>query len=99
MPDPHLAYEAKKLGAKIIFHSVNGGRSGSEDDKNVIWPYHESNLIMRARSAAIWIVTVDNAYPIDLPASVPSGILNPKGEWLVKCPEKGEHYFCESITL
>ena len=29
MPDPHLSQQLSTMGAKIILHSVNGGRNGS----------------------------------------------------------------------
>ena len=30
MPDPHLTQRLSEMGARVIFHAVNGGRNGSE---------------------------------------------------------------------
>ena len=92
VPDTHLTQQLSKMGAKIIFHAVNGGRSASEWSK-VAWNYHESNLRMRANAGQLWIVTVDNCYPAELPCSAPSGVINPKGDWACKAEAKGEKFF------
>ena len=99
MPDPHLTHQLKTLGAKIIFHAVNGGRNGSSWSTGPVWQYHESNLQMRASSDRIWIVTVDNASPTSLPCSAPSGIIKPNGEWACKAPDQGNHLFVHMIQL
>ncbi|MEK7399962.1 MAG: carbon-nitrogen hydrolase family protein [Candidatus Poribacteria bacterium] len=96
IPDPHLTQQLSKIGAKIIFHAVNGGRSDSEWS-DVAWHYHESNLRMRANAGKIWIVTVDNCYPTNLRCSSPSGVINPKGDWVCQTESKGEQFF--SYTL
>lgn len=98
VPDPHLTQQLKKMGAKIIFHAVNGGRSASEWS-NVAWHYHESNLRMRARAGGIWIVTVDNCHPIDIRCSAPSGVINPQGEWVCRTNPKGEQFCSASVSL
>jgi len=77
VPDIHLSQQLSDMGARIIFHAVNGGRDGSDWSRSVVWPYHETNLRMRARSGNIWIVTVDNSDPTDLPCSSPSGVIGP----------------------
>ena len=97
-PDPHLTQQLSRLGARIIFHAVNGGRDGSEWAE-VAWQYHESNLRMRARSAKLWIVTVDNCRPIRIPCSAPSGVIDPKGNWACKTAPQGEQFFVHTIDL
>jgi predicted amidohydrolase len=98
MPDSHLTQQLSQMGAKIIFHAVNGGRSGNEWSE-VNWRYHESNLRMRARAGDLWIVTVDNCHPPEWPCSSPSGVINPNGEWIVKAAPKGEQFFvCDIDT-
>ena len=98
LPDPHLSQQLAFMGARIVFHAVNGGRNGSEKSQ-LAWQYHESNLRMRARAGGLWIVTVDNCYPTDIPCSAPSGVINPQGDWVKKTGSKGEHIFVHSIDL
>lgn len=95
MPDPHLTQELARRGARVILHAVHGGRNGGPWSA-VARQYHEANLRMRARAGRLWVVTVDSAYPVELPASSPSGVISPAGEWVVRAPERGEHLFlCE----
>jgi len=96
VPDSHLTQQLSKMGAKIIFHAVNGGRSDSEWS-DVAWRYHESNLRMRADAGKIWIVTVDNCYPLDLRCSAPSGVIKPSGDWVCKTEPQGERFFSYTI--
>jgi predicted amidohydrolase len=98
VPDPHLTHELRKMGARIVFHAVNGGRSASEWSQ-VAWRYHEANLRMRARASRLWIVTVDNCHPTDLPCSAPSGVLKPSGEWAVQTEPRGEQFFAYTLDL
>jgi predicted amidohydrolase len=96
IPDPHLTHQLSKMSAKIIFHAVNGGRNGSEWS-DVAWHYHESNLRMRANASKIWVVTVDNCYPLDLKCSAPSGVIDSKGDWVCKTEPQGEQFFSYTI--
>lgn len=94
MPDPHLTQQLARMGATIVFHAVNGGRDGSTWSRQVCWNFHEANLRMRAAAGGLWIVTVDNCYPTELPCSAPSGVINPQGEWVCRTPPQGEQFFC-----
>jgi len=98
-PDPHLTQQLSRLGARAIFHAVNGGRDGSEWCRVAAWQYHESNLRIRAQAAGAWIVTVDSSHPVDVPCSAPSGILDPSGNWLVQAPPQGEQCFVGTLQL
>ncbi len=98
VPDPHLTQQLSKLGARVIFHAVNGGRDGSENSR-VAWWYHESNLRMRAQAGKLWIVTVDNAEPATLPCSAPGGVISPTGEWALRTSPQGEVFFAYTIEL
>ena len=98
MPDPHLAQQLARMGARIVFHAANGGRDGSELSQ-VAWQYHESNLRLRALAGRLWIVTVDNCDPVRLPCSAPSGVITPGGEWAVRSPPQGEQFFSHTIEL
>ena len=98
MPDTHLCKQLAAMGAKIVFHAVNGGRNGGQWSE-VGWAYHESNLRMRARAASVWVVTVDNSASVDLPSSSPSGVIDPDGNWVDRADDKGENGFFYTIAL
>ncbi len=98
MPDPHLTQQLRQMGARAIFHAVNGGRS-SDPWSQVNWHFHEANLRMRARASALYIATVDSCFPTDLRCSSPSGIMGPQGEWLCRSEERGEQFLCGDIVL
>ncbi len=98
MPDPHLTQQLSDMGARVIFHAINGGRSGGEWS-DVAWHYHESNLRLRARAGAVWIVPVDNCHPTKWPCSSPSGVINDGGQWAYQAPVRGEHFFAHTIEL
>jgi len=99
MPDPHLVQQHASAGVKVIFHAVNGGRNGGTYSRRVVWPFHESNLRMRARSGKLWIVTVDNSFPAGIPCSAPSGVVSPKGEWACRVSDRGEQFFAYGIEV
>lgn len=96
-PDPHLTQQLATMGARIIFHAVNGGRSGDAWSA-VNFKFHESNLQMRARAGGLWIVTVDNCLPEKWSCSAPSGVLSPAGEWVCRSEHHGEQFFVYSIA-
>ena len=98
MPDSHLSQQLSAMGARIILHAVNGGRNGSSWSE-VAWNYHEANLRMRARAGKVWVVTVDNANPVELPCSAPSGVIDPSGEFINRTDPKGEQLFFQTISL
>lgn len=98
MPDPHLSQQLARMGARIVFHAVNGGRNGSAWSE-VNWRFHEANLQMRAQAGKLWIVTVDNCDPQTLPCSAPSGVVAPDGSWAVKAEAIGEQFFHYPIDL
>ncbi len=99
MPDPHLSQKLSESGARIIFLAINGGRNGGEWSEQVNWPYHESNMRMRAAAGRVWVVSADNCAPTSIPCSAPSGVLQPDGKWAVKAPRKGEHVTVHTIRV
>ena len=99
MPDPHLSQKLSKAGAQIIFHAINGGRDGGKWSTEVFWPYHETNMRMRAAAGRVWIVSADNSFPHTAPCSAPSGVLKPDGQWAKQSPRKGEHVTVHTIEL
>jgi len=98
MDDPHLSQKLARMGARILFNPVNGGR-GETDWRNVVWAYHESNLRMRARAGKLWIVTADNCHPTDTRCCLPSGVIDPNGNIACRTEAYGEQMFVYSIHL
>ena len=98
MSDPHLSQQLQQMGARLVFHAVNGGRS-SDPWSEVNWQFHESNLRMRARAASMYIATVDSAFPTDVRCSSPSGIIGPQGQWVARCAERDEEFLCCDVPL
>ncbi|MFA6109979.1 MAG: carbon-nitrogen hydrolase family protein [Candidatus Latescibacterota bacterium] len=97
-PDPHLTQQLSRLGARIVFHAVNGGRDGSAWSE-VGWRFHEANLQMRARAGRLWVVTVDNCDPDRWPCSAPSGVVDPQGEWAYRARPRGEELFAFTVRI
>jgi predicted amidohydrolase len=97
-PDPHLTQQLSRLGARLVFHSVNGGRDGGEWSE-VGWRFHEANLQMRARAGRLWIVTVDNSDPDTWPCSAPSGVVDPEGRWAYRARSRGEELFAFTVQI
>ena len=98
MPDTHLTHQLKNMGAQVILHAVNGGRSTAEWS-DVNWDYHSSNLRMRARASKVWIVTVDSSEPTDIRCSAPSGVIDPDGTWQCQTNDTGMDRFVYTINL
>lgn len=96
MPDSHLTHQLAQKGAKIIFHAVNGGR-GDQERIDLNRAFHESNQRLRASADNLYIVTVDNAHPIEKENSCSSGVISPKGHYLNKLPHMGEGLFVQDI--
>ena len=99
MPDPHLSQKLSKAGAQVIFLAINGGRDGGKWSEEVFWPYHETNMRMRAAAGRVWVVSADNSFPHSIPCSAPSGVLKPSGQWASQAPRKGEHVTVHTIEL
>jgi predicted amidohydrolase len=98
MPDPHLSQQLARRGARIVFHAVNGGRDGGAWSR-VAWHYHEANLRMRARAGGLWVVTVDNCHPQEIPCSAPCGVIDPHGDWACTTAPQGEQFYAYTIAL
>lgn len=97
-PDLHLTHQLARMGAKIIFHAVNGGR-GDQESIDLNRAYHESNLCLRAMASQVYIATVDNAYPLTKDNSCSSGIVSPEGRYICKLPVRGEEIFLHDIPI
>jgi predicted amidohydrolase len=98
-PDTHLTQQLASMGARVVFHAVNGGRSAIDPFLPIIQNYHESNLCIRARAGKLWIVTVDNCFPFNVPCSAPSGVVKPDGTWAIKIPMINDELFVHDIEI
>jgi len=99
LPDTHLTQMLSRMGARVIFHSVNGGGRDEKKVSVLSRYFHEFNLIKRAIAGNIWIASVDNCFPENVRTSSRSGIINPEGKWVVKARPSGEDYFVRTINL
>jgi len=98
MPDTHLSQQLSRMGARIIFHAVNGGRDGTEQSE-LAWQYHESNLRMRACAGHVWIVTADSCHPLGVRCSSPAGVIGPDGRWTCRADPVGIQHLAYTIRL
>jgi len=97
--DPHLVQKLAQLGAKVIFVSINSGL-GQGDNLAMYRAFHGSNLLLRARAAHLWLVTVDAADPSGVLASqAPTGVVSPHGNWVAQTESEGEQMFAYTIAL
>ena len=96
LPDVHLTHALTKMGARVIFHAVNGGR-GDQESIDLNRAYHESNQRLRAIVDHLWVVTVDNAFPLMKENSCSGGVISPQGKYLCKLPTPGEGIFIQDI--
>lgn len=99
VPDPYLLHQLANLGTQIVFQAVTGGRNGSDWARDVIWPFHESNLRLRTSKASVWTVVVDSAHPETMPCSCPSGVISPKGRWMIRTNPTEADQFTFDIDL
>ena len=96
-PDPHLTRQLAQMGARLIVHAVNSGDLFN-DYMKVVQQYHESNLAIRAAADNLYIATVNSCYGVN-PCSASSGIVSPRGEYLVMAPGVGEQFFYADLPL
>ena len=97
MDDSYLPRQLGRLGARIIFEAVNGGRGGKCQD--ICWNFHESNLLLRSMASRLWTIVVDSSEPVDKPCSCPSGVISPDGDWVCKADPAGLQLFVHTIEL
>lgn len=93
---PNPARLLARMGAKVIFHAVNGGRDASLFSQVTVKRFHESHVLMNARAFGVHIATVDNAFPTDTGVSSVSGVVSPKG-WDMRIAEMG--WWVKSHTI
>jgi predicted amidohydrolase len=97
-PDTRLSQQLSEMGAKVIFHAVNGGR-GADPWRDVMWRFHTANLQIRALAGKVFIVTVDSCNPVKWRCSTPGGVVDPKGHWVCRTKPRGIDHFACTIDL
>jgi predicted amidohydrolase len=93
IPNPYLPWQLKKMGAEVIFHSVNTGHVQRYR------PYHESSEALWAWSLSVPIVTVNALTDHTKPINCRSGVIGADGERKCEAPDVGERFFSHKIVL
>jgi predicted amidohydrolase len=93
MPNTHLAWQLKCMGARFILHAINSGIDP------MMRPYHESTVEIRARSLEIPIMEVNAAKPDNIPVNARSGPVLEDGSRPFIVHDMGEHYFSCKIRV
>ena len=87
-PDPHLTRLLANMGAKVIFHAVNGGRDSGSFSQETVKKFHETHLLMKSIADHLTIISVDNAYPVDIGVSSIGGVVA-EAKWVFSLPDTG----------
>lgn len=99
MHDPHLSHQLARMGTKVIFHAVNGGRDASEQSQVICRRFHEAHVLMQAGADKVHIATVDNSDPETIGVSSWGGVAGPGYGWLYQLPDRGQQLGIYSIDL
>lgn len=100
---PNLTRMAYQNGAHIFLHATNADRGVGRLYDKIMDDWHTAHLQMTSYLSGLPVVTVDNCCGMaggewDGPTSSQSGILI-GGEWVVKAPRYGTHYFYYDLLL
>ena len=90
--DPHLSRKLSQMGARIIFHAVNGGRDTGQLSQVTVKRFHECHVLLKAAADQVYIATVDNSYPHTMPVSSIGGIASPDARWEYRLKETGKQF-------
>lgn len=90
--DTHLSHRLAQMGAKVIFHAVNGGRDDSELSQVTTKRFHECHVLLKAAADDVFIVTVDNSFPHTMPTSSIGGVAGPDARWAYRMEGKGKQF-------
>jgi len=88
--NPYHWRKLKELGCRVVFVSANCTMDVLDP---IVYNFHESTLRMMAKAFDFHVVvssacTDMNGEPRDH-VQCPSGIIDPTGDWIVKCKDKG----------
>jgi predicted amidohydrolase len=97
--DPHLSQKLADMGAKLIVHAVNSGLSRGNEGE-LYRQYHDANLRIRARAGKVWIITADACDAAgQMISNAPSGIVDFRGKWVARTPDRGERFVAHAVEL
>lgn len=82
-PDRRLSYQLGEKGVQMIFLLADTGIDPAYTE------YYESNIQLRAREAGAFVFFVNTAAKSGT-LNCPSGVVNPKGEWVARVDGIGE---------
>jgi predicted amidohydrolase len=92
MPNPYLALRLKQMGARLIVHCINSGTVQKYR------PFHESSAELWAFSTQLPILEVNAAKGTEM-INAQSGLIDAKGERIVRVPYTGLQFFTARIYL
>jgi predicted amidohydrolase len=91
MPNPYLALKLKQMGAQFIVHCINSGTVQNYK------PFHESSAELWALSLQMPILEVNAAQEKET-INAQSGLIDAKGERILRVPYSGLQFFIARIT-
>ena len=90
-PDPRLTLQLANKGARVVFHSIHSGRSKMHT------PYHESNVMLRAREGGLYIATANASQPTGVNCA--TGVMGPDCEWVIRCNRRGRQFAVTNVEI
>jgi predicted amidohydrolase len=90
MPNPYLPLKLKQMGARFIVHCINSGTVQKYR------PFHESSAELWALSTQMPILEVNAAQGTEM-INAQSGLIDAKGERIVRVPDSGLQFFTTRI--
>ena len=99
MPDTHLTWRLARMGAKVIFQAVNGGRDAGPLSQGLVKKFHEVHVLMKAHTDGVVICTVDNAFPENIGVSSIGGIAGRDGKLAHTLPDIGRQVATFDISF
>lgn len=90
MPNPYLPLKLKQMGARFIVHCINSGTVQKYR------PFHESSAELWAFSTQLPILEVNAAQGTEM-INAQSGLIDGKGERIVRVPDTGLQFFTARI--
>ena len=99
MPDPHLTQQLARMGARVIFHAVNGGRDGSEWSRGGLALPRGQPAHARRRRAACGSSPWTTAAPHPMSRAPRQRRDRPAGNWACRTDPQGEQFFTHTIEV
>jgi predicted amidohydrolase len=90
MPNPYLPLKLKQMGARFIVHCINSGTVQKYR------PFHQSSAELWAFSTKMPILEVNAAQGTEI-INAQSGLIDSKGERIVRVPDSGLQFFTVRI--